>query len=66
MKEDKHFEPQVTDNDREMDSILKGLEYHVEIDDDGFGHRVIEDMTYEEFIEYLESQGCINIKDVKW
>ena len=66
MKEDKHFEPQVTDNDREMDSILKELKYHKEIDENGFGNIVVEDMTYEEFIEYLESQGCINIKDVKW
>ena len=66
MKEDKHFEPQKPEKACDVDSILKGLEYHVEIDDNGFGHRVIEDMTYEEFIEYLESQGCINIKDVKW
>jgi len=66
MKEDKHFEPQITDNEREMDSILKGLKYHIEIDKNGFGIRVIDNMTYEEFVEYLESQGCINIKDVKW
>ncbi len=66
MEEDKQFEPQITDNEREMDSILKGLKYHIEIDKNGFGIRVIDNMTYEEFVEYLESQGCINIKDVKW
>ena len=53
-------------DDRIADSNIKGVEYHIEIDENGFPCRVIDNMTYEEFIKLIESQGCINIKDVKW
>lgn len=52
---------------RIVDSILDELEYHTEIDEDGFGSYIIDDsMTYEEFIGYIKTKGCININDVKW
>ena len=66
MKEDKSLEPQKKESESIEDCVFKGLKYHIEIDKNGFGIRVVDNMTYEEFIEYLESQGCINIKDVKW
>ena len=53
-------------DDRTIDDILEGVEYHIEIDEDGVPYHVVDNMTYEEFIEYIESKGCINIKDVKW
>ena len=56
----------IKDSQRIMDSILEGVEYHIEIDNNGFGHRVVDNMTYEEFVNLIESQGCININDVKW
>ena len=56
----------IKDSQRIMDSIFEGVEYHIEIDKNGFGHRVVDNMTYEEFVNLIESQGCININDVKW
>ena len=53
-------------DDNIEDSILEGVEYHIEIDENGFGHRVVDKMTYDEFIKLLESRGCVNLKDVKW
>lgn len=53
-------------DDNIEDSILEGVEYHIEIDENGFGHRVVDNMTYDEFIKLLESRGCVNLKDVKW
>ena len=53
-------------DDNIEDSILEGVEYHIEIDENGFGHRVVDNMTYDQFIKLLESRGCVNLKDVKW
>ena len=41
-------------DDNIEDSILEGVEYHIEIDENGFGHRVVDNMTYDEFIKLLE------------